>query len=630
MRYLKLLLTAPWLACATLISSSAVAQGDDGLIVSHGYSFFGDLRYDADFRHLDYVNPNAPKGGEISVAGLAPFNSFNIYTRKGHFSGLAYGLSVGNATNQNIMTSLADDITSLYCLLCETLQYPKDLSWLIFNLRPEVAFSDGRPMTAHDIEYSFNKFMTEGLPSFRAAFGSFIEKIEVLDDHTIKYTFSPDSPIRDRVSIAATIGPLHKDWFEDNDVVIDQIWETPPPSTGPYVYESHDPNREVVFRRNPDYWGKDLPISQGRHNFDTIREVFFADRQVAFEGFKAGEYTFRSENTSRLWGTAYEPDQFKNLKDGYVIKTELPDGTKAPGQSFVFNLRRDKFQDIRVREAIGLMFNFEWSNDALFYGLYERINGFWDNSYLAATGVPSEAERAILTPLVTDGLLDASILTDAAVMAPPSGARQLDRRNLRKASALLDAAGWITGDDGLRRKDGQVLQVGILESSPAFDRIILPYVKNLQALGVDAELTKVDPAQKTDRKRAYDFDMTTHSINLPYEPSTGLKQWFHTGAMEGSSRNLMGLSDPAIDRLVEIVIAAGTAQDLEHSVKALDRVLRAKKFWVPQWFKDVHTVAYYDQFGYPEVLPPYALGTLDFWWFDAQKAMRIEDAGVLN
>jgi microcin C transport system substrate-binding protein len=277
------------------------------------------------------------------------------------------------------------------------------------------------------------------------------------------------------------------------------------------------------------------------------------------------------------------------------------------------------------------MFNFEWSNESLFYGLYERINSFWGNSVMEATGTPGEDEIAILQPLVDEGLLDASILTDEVKQPPMSGGeRQLDRGNLRKASALLDEAGWIVGDDGLRRKDGEVLSVEFLESSPAFDRVILPYVQNLERLGIQAKLDRVDPAQETNRTREYDFDMVTHQFAMSLEPSTGLKQWFASEGKDESSRNLMGLGDPAVDKLIEVIIAAETQDDMHSAVRAFDRVLRSKQFWVQQWFKDVHTVAYFDQYEYPDPLPPLARGELDFWWFNQDKHDALVEAGALR
>ncbi|MEM6478708.1 MAG: extracellular solute-binding protein, partial [Pseudomonadota bacterium] len=498
------------LAGLTLIALAGLARAEshENVTVTHGYNFFGALAYpDPDFPHLRYVNPDAPKGGEISISAQGTFDSFNPYTLKGNNAALS---SIGD---EDVLTSFADDPTSVYCFLCETMEYPEDLSWVIFNLRPEVTFSDGRPATAEDIEFAFNSFMADGLPSFRQAFGSFIESVEVLGPHRIKYNFNADSPPRDRIGLAGIIGPLHRDWYEETGATIDSTRNEPHPGTGAYVLESFDFSRQVIYARNPDYWGKDLNINQGRQNFDRIRIEYFGDSTAAFEGFKAGAYTFRTENTSRIWATSYN---FQDIEDGFVVKDELDDCSLGRMQSFIFNLRREKFQDPRVREAIRLMFNFEWSNESLFFGLYERPNSFWEFSDNQAKGLATPEEIAILQPLVDEGLLDASILEEEAIIPPASGARQFDRSNARRAQALLEEAGWIANPDnnGLREKDGETLEVVFLESSPAFDRIINPYVENLRNIGVDASLERVDPAQEQERARAFDFDMTTQGFSL--------------------------------------------------------------------------------------------------------------------
>jgi microcin C transport system substrate-binding protein len=302
----------------------------------------------------------------------------------------------------------------------------------------------------------------------------------------------------------------------------------------------------------------------------------------------------------------------------------------ATGQSFIFNLRRPQFQDPRVREAIGLMFNYEWSNATLFHGLYARINSFWENSELAAEGPPSPEELAILEPLAD--ILPPGVLTDPAVMAPVSGDRQLDRGNLRLASALLDEAGWDTvGADGLRRNAaGETLQVEFLNDSQTFDRIINPFVENLRRAGVDARMTRVDSAQMTNRERSYDFDMITDQLPMSLIPGSGLKQYFGSETADVSVFNKMGLKSEAVDRLIDVVLATETREDMIHATRALDRVLRAYRFWVPQWFNNQHWVAYYDMFEHPEELPPYALGNLDFWWFNAEKAEALRAAGALR
>ena len=608
------------LALAALTAAGGWAADAEKVTTSYGYTYFGTLHYPADYSHLDYVNPDAPKGGEISIWAPGTFDSFNLYTRKGVQGALS---AIGH---ESIMTAFADDTTTLYCLLCSTLEYPQSKDWVIFHLRPEVRFSDGRPMTAEDVKFTFEEFMAKGLPSFRAAFGDQISDVEVIDPHTVKFNFTPQAPRRDVIGLAGGLPVFSKSWFQETGYKLDESSLTPILGTGPYQLSSFDAGRRIVYKRNPDYWGNDLPQSVGRFNFDTIRVEYFADSSAAFEAFKSGVYTFRNENSSKDWATNYD---FPKLKDGYVKKEEIHDGNLAYGQSWVFNLRLPKFQDRRVREAIGLLFNFEWSNETLFYGLYARVTSFWGNSDMEAAGKPTEGEIALLKPLVDAGLADASLLTDDAVLPPVSGKDQLDRKNLRKASHLLDAAGWIVGDDGLRRKDGQVLSVAFLESSPAFDRIINPYVQNLRAVGIDARLDRVDPSQETDRARNYDFDMTNHGFSMELEPSTGLKQWFGCDAMEGSTRNLMGYCDPAADKLIAAIVAAKTKDEMKTGVRALDRVLRAKLFWVPEWFKDVYTVAYYDQYRHPDKMPDYDLGYLDFWWYDAAAAKRLKDAGAL-
>lgn len=610
-------LTGFVIAVSALWAGSLAAQE---ITKSHGFSFLGTLKYPADFKNLDYVNVNAPKGGELAVWTQGTFDSWNPYARKGS---PGWGASFGV---ERLMTGVADQIDDEYCLICETLEYPEDHSWVIFNIRPEAAFSDGTPVTAEDVVFTHELFMEQGLESFRQGVSRIIASVEALSPSQVKFTFQKDSPKRDRIGQAASTPVLSKAWYGQTGERLDESSLNIPLTTGPYVLDSYEINENVVFRYNPNYWGRDLPINVGRYNFETLRAEYFGDGNAAFEGFKAGEYTFRVENSSKQWATGYD---FPALQDGYVVKAELNDGTMASGQSFTFNLRRPQFEDIRVREAISLMFNFEWSNESLFYGLYERINSFAENSYLEATGLPSAEELAILEPiaeLLRDGILDSE-----PVMAPMSGTRQLDRQNLRRASALLDEAGWPVGDDGMRRNAaGETLRVEFLERSPAFDRVINPFVDNLRALGVDASLNRVDPAQWVDRRYAFDYDIVNGNFSTGYEPGSGLAQRFGSEEADVSVFNAMGLKSPAVDALITVIRNIETQEELIPAVKALDRVLRAERFVVPQWFKDKHTVAYFDMYEYPDPLPPYALGEMDFWWFNAEKAEALKAAGVLR
>ena len=602
---------------AALIACASQAASQD-VITSHGISTFGNLKYSADFSHLDYVNPDAPKGGEIAVWAPGTFDSMNPYTRKGRAGALS------SVFFESLLAGTADEISAAYCLICETMEYPEDRTWVVFNMRPEARFSDGTPLTAEDVKFSYELLLQEGLISFRRILEKTVDTVEIESPHRIKFTFKTDEPTRDYPASVGGLPIFSKEWFETTGAKLDESRLEPAVGSSPYVLDELEINRRLIYRRNEDYWGSHLPLNQGRNNFDTIRIEYFGDTVAAFEGFKGGVYTFRTENLSRQWATAYE---FPAIDNGWVVKKTFPDGDKASGQGFVFNLRRDKFADIRVREAIGMMFNFEWSNQTLFYGLYERIHSFWENSDRAATGLPSEAELRLLDPLRDQ--LPQEVFSEPAVLAPPSGERQLDRQNLRRASELLDEAGWPIGDDGIRRNsEGTVLEVEFIEDSPTFARIINPYVENLQQLGVAATFVQVDPAQYTDRVRNHDFDVIVDILSVSLEPGDGLKQYFGSQNIDGVF-NTMGLANPAVDELIDHVIAAESEEELVTAVRALDRVMRSLKFWVPQWYRNFHTVAYYDIFEHPENLPPYALGNMDFWWFNQQKYDELVNAGAL-
>ncbi len=595
-------------------------RADEAITKTHGFNFFGELKYPADYKHLDYVNPDAPKGGEISIWTMGTFDSFNPYTRKGRAGALA------SAPFESLLEGTSDEVGTSYGLLAETLEYPEDQSWVIFNMRPEARFSDGTPVTADDVAFTYELFLNEGLASYRAILGQIVTGVEILGPHRVKYSFADDASRRDAIPIVGGLPVKSKAWFEKTGAKLDESRMEPAIGSGPYVLDSYDINKRITYKRNPDYWGNDLPFNKGRGNFDTIRVEYFADSNAAFEGFKSGAYTFRQENSSKSWATAYD---FPALDEGHVIKTLLPDGGMATGQSYVMNLRRDKFDDIRVRQAVGLLFNFEWSNESLFYGQYARINSFWENSELAAAGMPSDAELALLEPIAD--LLPAGVIDGEAVMAPVSGNRTLDRKNLRKASALLDEAGWTVGDDGLRRNAaGETLTIEIIEDSPTFDRVHLPFIDNLKAAGIDAIYSRIDPAQMTDRSRNYDFDMMVDQFPMSLEPSSGLKQYFGSETADQSVFNSMGLKSEAVDTLIEHVMNAQNKAELATSVKALDRTLRAYYFWVPQWFNDAYRVAYWDMYEHPETLPPFALGNLDFWWYNAEKAADLKAKGVLR
>ncbi len=609
------------LVMAALWGGTAQAQAT---ITAHGISTFGDLKYPADMTHLDYVNPDAPTGGEMSLSAPGSFDSMNPYSAKG------VSAAGSNWMLESILTGTADEIGSNYCLLCTTLEYPEDRSFVIFNLRDDVVFSDGTPMTSEDVVFSYETFLAKGLTDFRTVFAQQVQGAEALDAHRVKFTFKPGVATRDLPADVGGLPVFSKAHYIANNLNMEESTLIPYLGTGEYLLDKMEVGRTIAYKRDPDYWGRDLPLMVGQGNFDKIRFEYFADGSAAFEAFKGGAYTFRNENSAKQWATGYD---FPAVTSGHVVKAELPSGSKATGQGFMFNMRKPQWQDIRVRDAISMMFNFEWSNKTLFYGLYARINSVWENSWLAATGVPTPEEAALLQPLVDQGLLDASILTDEAVMAPVSGDRQLDRGNLRKASALLDAAGWTVGTGGMRANaDGAPLLLEFLSDNPQFDRVITPYVENLRALGVDAKLINVDNAQFETRVRPpnYDFDIITDNARSNYFSGSELKQYYGSETSDISVFNTMGLKNKAVDSLIETVMAASSNETLTVATKALDRVLRAQKFWVPQWYKNTHLVAYYDMYEHPATLPPYALGEVSFWWYNAEKAAALQAAGALN
>lgn len=613
------------LAMMVALSGPLNAQQGTGTagdtITGHGISVYGDLKLPADFKNLPYVNPDAPKGGELrqSIPNSSSFDNYNPYTFRGRPEVLS------SVMLETLLTATADEVGAAYCLLCKTIQYPENRDWVIFNLRPEARFSDGTPLTADDVLFSFQQLRDKGLSSLRVVMNQIVESAEVIDPQTIRFNFKPGYPRRDVIQSVGGLPVFSKADFEKNKRDLEMSSNIPFVGSGPYVFEKADIGRSSTYRRNPDYWGKDLPINVGRFNFDRIGIEYFADYEAAFEAFKAGEYTFRREVSSISWATGYD---FPALKNGWVVKTALPDGNPANGQSWMFNLRRPDFQDVRVRQAIGLMFNFEWSNDSLFYGLYTRVNSFWENSDLAASGPTPPEERAVLEPVAAD--LPPGVLTDEPAMASRSGPRQLDRGNLRAASALLDEAGWKTGADGLRRNaEGRVLKLEILNDSQSFDRVLNPYIANLRALGVDARNVRVDNSEYESRQRDKNFDMIGGHLPPDLIPGASLQQYFGS-ANVNDVFNIMGLANPGVDKLIAQVEAAPTRDEMTTRVRALDRALRALRFWVPQWYNDKNLVAYWDQYGRPATLPPYALGELDFWWFDADKAAKLKQAGALR
>jgi microcin C transport system substrate-binding protein len=594
-----------------------LARGDEPeVIVAHGISTFGELKYPADFPHFDYVNPNAPKGGEFSTWAFGTFDSMNPYILRGTAASLATVLY------DSLMVSSSDEPDAMYGLIAEAIEYPEDRSWAIFNLRPEAEFSDGTPVTADDVVFTFEVLVEKGQPSYKVLFSDF-ETVEALDKHRVKFTFTETSSKRELPMTAASLPVFSRAWWEGRDFAESSL--EPSLGSGPYRLVRADPGRSVVYERRDDYWARDLPVNVGRFNHDRLRVEYYADYTAAFEAFKGGAYRFRTEFSSLEWATGYS---FPALDRGWVVRESLPDGRPNGTQGFFFNLRRPVFQDARVRQALGLMFNFEWANETLFYGLYNRTDSFWENSHLQAEGMPGPEELALLEPLRE--YLPEAVFTEPAFSPNVSSRNSLDRAALREAGRLLEEAGWLMQGNMRRNAEGQPLRIEILNDSPSFDRIINPYVENLRRLGVDAVYTRVDNAQATEREKNFEFDIVTRRYIMSLTPGIELRGMFGSETAETpDAANIMGLANPAVDSLIKEIEAARNREDLEIAVRALDRVLRSLHIWVPQWYNPNHNIAYLDIYRRPEQgLPPYAMGEIAFWWTDTERAAELRAAGA--
>nr|WP_244462671.1 extracellular solute-binding protein [Methyloceanibacter caenitepidi] len=589
---------AAGLFCTLLLAPPVSAER------SHGLSAFGDLAQPEDFQAFAYVNPDAPKGGAFSLigwGGVTTFNSLNSYILKGD---AAQGLEL---LFDSLMVRAMDEPDAVYGLIAESADVADDGKSVTFYLRPEARFSDGTPVTADDVVFSFDILKEKGHPLYAQMLRD-VEKAEALAPATVRYTFKGDL-VRDLPLTVAELPVFSAAYYKDRP--FDQTTLDPPLGSGPYLVDDLKQGRTITYRRNPDYWAKDLPVNNGRWNFDTIRFEYFRDRTAGMEAFKAGTYDLREEFTSKVWATEYD---FPAIRDGRVKKDTLPDMTPSGTQGFFINTRRDKFKDKRVREALGLAFDFEWTNRNMFFNLYNRTQSYFENSPMKAEGEPSAAERALIEGLGVD--VDPDVLGPVP-LPPVSDGSGRDRASLQRASKLLDEAGWRIKDKKRVNEKGEPLTVEFLTFEPTFERIVAPYVKNLSLLGIDARIRRVDPAQYQQRLKDFDFDITTQRYVMRNTPGVELRSYFGSGSADlVGSLNLAGIKDPAVDALIEEIISAENREDMHTAARALDRVLRAGHYWVPHWNKASHTIAYWDKFGQPETKPKFDRGILDTWWFE--------------
>jgi len=515
-------------------------------------------------------------------------------------------------------------------LLAESLEYDEGRNWVIFNMRPEAKFSDGTPVTAHDIKFSHNLLLDEGLKSYGDAVRKMIPKVEILNDHKIKFYFAEDISRRSLIELVGGIPAWSKKWYEETGLGLDESRMEVSPGSGAYMIENVDVNRRLVYKRNPDYWGNDLPFNKGRNNFDLIRIEYFGDDTAAFEAFKAGEYTFRQGRNSKKWATAYE---FEKVQNGQIVKKSLPNGSPPSPSGFVFNLGSEILKDSRVRHAIALAYNFEWTNESLQHGLFKQRASFTQDTPLMARGVPEGKELEILQSL--GDLVPDEIMNEPIKMPHTSSAnRLLDRRNIRAASKLLDEAGWAVDTSGVRRNAaGEALELSFLYNSSSSDTlngIVENFISNVDTLGAKLKLESVDSSQFTSRRRDRDYDMIFSGYSAFLGTGTSLPQQFGSKDAAYSLFNPAGLASPLVDAVIDASLQVLTREDEVASLMALDRVLRHEFIMIPVWYNASHWVAYYDQFGHPETIPAYGLGYLDFWWFEEDKAAKLRESGALR
>ncbi len=590
-----------------ILVAPAIAE-DEEIYVGHGISMYGDLKYPVDFPHFDYVNPDAPKGGDVKLWSFGGFDSLNPFTLKGT---AAAGLG---QIYDTLLTSSSDEAFSEYGRLAELVKMPEDRSWVSFKIRDEARWHNGAPITPEDVVWTFETLTTEGHPVYAAYYANVVSATDE-GDGWVRFDFD-SAGNRELPLIMGQMQVLPKHWYTDKDFAETTL--EIPLGSGPYRIVDVDPGRSITYERVADYWGAELAVNVGQYNFGTIRYDEYLDFDIALEAFKAHEYDFRLENNSKLWATAYTGPDFDN---GLIIKEEIPHERPTGMQAFIFNLRKPIFQDPRVREALGYAFDFEWANTNLFYGQYDRTKSYFSNSELAATGMPSDAELASLEPF-RDELLEE--VFGEVYMPPVTDGSGNIRTELRRAKSLLEEAEWTVQNGVLTGPDGDVMRFEILLVQPGFERIVQPFTRNLERLGVAVNIRIVDASQYERRMETFDFDMTVESWGQSRSPGNEQRDmWTSAAADVEGSRNSLGLKNRVVDALVDEIIFSDSREKLVTASKALDRVLRWGHYVVPNWHIRYDRVAYWNKFGQPDVIPPDGV-QFNAWWVDEEEAKELE------
>lgn len=584
---------------------TAVAEG---VTKSWSMAEFGEPLYKDGIEHWPYVNPDAPKGGNVVLGAFGTFDSLNTYILKG-----VYPRSLG-LIGDSLMTGSADELSAVYGLIAETVEYPDDKTWAIFNLRPEAKFSDGNPITSADFVFAFETIREHGRP-FLQSFYEEIATVEALDDHKLKFTFTTKDSMKPLMT-AAGMGPLSVAYWKERD--ISKTYLDPAPASGAYEVSAVDPGRSITYARVEDYWAKDLAVTRGLNNYDTIRYDYYRDLEVMVEAFKSGEIDYRSENSSKRWATAYDIDDVDN---GNIILATPADNQPQGIQAFMMNSRRAPFDDQRVRKAFNFLYDFEATRRTILYNQYERINSYFPNSEYGASGAPTPEEVAVLEPFRDKIAPEVFTQPYAAPVTDGSGN---NRKQIREALKLFKEAGWSLSD-GKLMKDGKQMKVEMLLNSAGSQRVHALFIQGMKKVGIDAEFRVVDTAQYQVRTDDFDFDIVSVKFNFFPPPGAELRSYYGTeAAAERGTGNYVGIKNEVVDALIEEVIVAPTLEELQVKTRALDRVLLSLDHVVPQFYNAIHRLAYWNRFGQPETQPKYGTGFLNSWWIDESLDSKLD------
>ncbi|MGE6528305.1 extracellular solute-binding protein [Pseudomonas sp. NPDC077382] len=565
----------------------------------HALTLYGEKpKYPPGFAHFEYVNPDAPKGGTLRQAGFGSFDSLNPFINKGVAAddiGLVY---------DTLTTNSLDEPFTVYGLLAEKIEKGPNNEWVRFYLRPEARFHDGEPVEAEDVVFSFETLISKGAPHYRGYYAD-VEKAVIENPRRIRFDFK-HAGNRELPLILGQLPVLPKHWWEGKDFATGSMES--PLGSGPYRIERAEAGRSVRYARAEDYWGKDLAVNRGFYNFDHINIDYYRDNTVALQAFKAGHFDYWLETSAKNWATAYD---IAAVKDGRIIKEDIANHNPQGMQGFIFNTRRDRLQDARVREALGLLFDFEWTNRQLFNGAYTRTTSYFDNSELASSGLPSKQELSILEPL--RGQIPDQVF-EKPFELPKTNADGIIRAQQRRAYELLTAAGWKIENDQMVDAEGKPVKLEFLLVQADFERVLLPYKRNLASLGIELELRRVDVSQYINRLRSRDYDMIVSGFGQSSSPGNEQREYWHSASADNpGSRNYIGLKDPAIDVLVEKLIASDSRDELITRTRALDRVLLSGHYVIPNWHIKTWRVAYWSHLGHPEITPLYDVGLMTWW-----------------